>query len=77
MGDFSLSSLLLWTLCSVSWAAGRTLTSRTQLWPQSWNTVVATGTDVTFCSVGARGVGARTTRNGVSHSYRADVPRGG
>ena len=70
------SSLSLWTLCSVSWAAGRTLTSRTQLWPQPRSTVVAAGTDVTFCGMGARCIEARRTWSSFSQSYRAEVPLG-
>ena len=68
--------LSLWTLFSVSWAAGRTLTSRTQLWPQPRSTVVAAGTDVTFCGMGARGIEARRTWSSFSQSYRAEVPLG-
>lgn len=64
-----------WTLESVSQVAGRSLTSRTQLWPQPWNTVVATRTDVTFRGMGAGSVGARRTWSGASHSQRTDVSR--
>lgn len=62
------------TLGPASRVIGCSLTSGTQLWPHSWNTVVATWADETFCRSRVGGIRARRAWRDVYHSPRTEVP---